>query len=338
MTKHEIQNKSKALNMKLNNIQKILFITLSNIGDVVLTLPVLSALKDKFPDETIDVVVGPKSKDVFTKDPRINRIFIYDKHAGLKDKILFIKKLMRESYDLAVDMRASLIPVLIGAKHRTSLISMDKYAGRHKKTIHFNRLKTFDIEFRKDINACNVYIDEQDKERIKALLGEYGFKKGDVLIGISPFCRSLLKQWHTEGFVEVINRLVGNKNHKIVLIGDASQTEVSRQIQTAVNDSNLINLTGKIDLNELFALIEKMNLILTCDSASLHIACDLGVKVVAIFGPTDPGEYGPTGKNDIVIRKGLKCSPCRKAVCRFNHECMNEIKAEEVLEAAENLL
>ena len=77
--------------MKLTNIRKILFITLSNIGDVVLTLPVLSALKDRFPNKTIDVVVGPNGQDIFTKDPRINRVFIYDKHASLKDKFFFIK-------------------------------------------------------------------------------------------------------------------------------------------------------------------------------------------------------------------------------------------------------
>jgi len=105
---------------------KILFITLSNIGDVILTLSVFSALKDSFQKEKIDVVVGPRAKEVFQKDPRVGNLFIYDKHANLKEKIAFIKKIRKKNYDLAVDMRASLIPLLIGARKRTSLILVDK--------------------------------------------------------------------------------------------------------------------------------------------------------------------------------------------------------------------
>ena len=70
---------------------KILFITLSNIGDVILTLPVLSALKDNFPDAVIDVVVGPRPKDIFAKDPKIRDVFVYDKH-GYFGPILTLKE------------------------------------------------------------------------------------------------------------------------------------------------------------------------------------------------------------------------------------------------------
>ncbi|MEK6732555.1 MAG: glycosyltransferase family 9 protein, partial [Candidatus Omnitrophota bacterium] len=93
------------------------------------------------------------------------------------------------------------------------------------------------------------------------------------------------------------------------------------------------------NLNELFALIEKFSLLLTCDSASMHIASDLGVKVIAIFGPTDPAEYGPRGDEDIVIRKNLRCSPCKKAQCRLGtHECMETISAKEILYAIKKVL
>ncbi|MDP2980771.1 MAG: glycosyltransferase family 9 protein, partial [Candidatus Omnitrophota bacterium] len=70
-----------------------------------------------------------------------------------------------------------------------------------------------------------------------------------------------------------------------------------------------------------------------------HIASDLGVRVAAIFGPTDPGEYGPRGDKDIVIRKNLKCSPCKKAQCEFGtHECMYSISEEEVLAAIRKII
>ncbi len=313
---------------------KILFITLSNIGDVILTLSVFSALKDSFQKEKIDVVVGPRAKEVFQKDPRVGNLFIYDKHANLKEKIAFIKKIRKKNYDLAVDMRASLIPLLIGARKRTSLILVDKSQPWHKRSVHLSKLKGLGIEYKK---RQNIYIDDKDKDEVARLLGEHGIKKDDLLIGVSPTCRSLLKQWPSEGFIEVLKGLLHLGKHKVVLIGEGKKGHISKKIADAVNDKNLIDLTGKTNLNQLFALTERMQVLLTCDSASLHIACDLGVRTVAIFGPTDAREYGPTGKDDIVIKKDLKCAPCRKARCEFNNECMKKINAKEVLDAVKCL-
>ncbi|MFC1666778.1 glycosyltransferase family 9 protein [Candidatus Omnitrophota bacterium] len=318
-----------------SEIRKILFITLSNIGDAILTLPVLSALKDSFPDARIDVVVGPKPRQIFTKDPGINNIFIYDKHAKLKEKIDFIGRLKREKYDMAVDMRTSLIPILIGAKHRTSLISIGKNTIKHKRLTHLDKLKTLDIKYKKQ---RNIYIDNKDREAINKLFEKNGLRKEDVLIGVNPACRSLLKQWRTEGFIEVIDNLLKQGKHKIILIGDIGQVNIAREVKNNLKHEGLVDLVGKTNLNELSALIERLELLLTCDSACMHIACDLGVKVVAVFGPTDAEEYGPTGEDDALIRKDLKCSPCKKARCEFNHECMEQVSSEEVLEAIKKIL
>ncbi|MBU4311619.1 MAG: glycosyltransferase family 9 protein [Candidatus Omnitrophica bacterium] len=308
---------------------KILFITLSNIGDAILALPVLSALKDNFPGAKIDVVVGPRPKEIFEKDPGVNRVFVYDKQTGLKTKMDFIRILRAQMYDLAVDMRTSLIPILIGAKKRSKLFSINKTRAIHKRSVHLNKLKELGIECRL---RQNIFIDEEDRKSVAGLLEAKGVKEGDMVIGVSPSCRSLLKQWRTDGFIDVIKTLLNHGDFKIVLIGDSAQKNSSKKITDAIASENLIDLTGETDLNQLFALIERMKLLLTCDSAALHIACDLGVRVAAIFGPTDPGEYGPTGKDDVVIRKDLKCAPCKKPRCRFNHECMKDLSAQDVIE------
>lgn len=313
---------------------KILFITLSNIGDVILTLPVYSALKDSFQKEKIDVVVGSRAKEIFQKDPRVGNLFIYDKHASLKEKIDFIKKLRKENYDLAVDMRRSLMPLLIGARRRTSLALVEKRLVRHKRSAHLSKLKDLGIEYKK---RRNIYIDGKDKNEVAGLLEEYGIKKDDLLIGVSPTCRSPLKQWPPEGFIAVLRELLQLGKYKVVLMGENKKGHISKKIANAVNNKNLIDLTGKTNLFQFFALIERTQVLLTCDSASLHIACDLGVRTVAIFGPTDFKEYGPIGKDDIVIKKDLKCAPCKKARCKFNNECMKEINAKEVLEALKRL-
>jgi len=317
--------------MKLSNVRKILFITLSNIGDAILTLPVLSALKDNFPEANIDVVVGPRPQEVFKKDPRVSRVFIYYKHTGLKDKINFIKKLKAEKYDLAIDMKTSLLPLLIGAKHRSALLPVARSGIKHKRLIHLESLRPFELIYKQQ---KNIYIDDEAGKKIEDVLQTSGIKSTDIIIGVCPGSKSHLKQWKKQGFADVIKSILKNPQYKVILIGDIKEAELSKEIADKVKQPGLIDLTGKTSLNELFALTEKFNLLLTGDSASLHVASDLGVKVVAIFGPTNPEEYGPRGEQDIVIRKVLKCSPCRKAQCKFGtHECMTAISAEEVLEA-----
>ncbi|MFA5389542.1 MAG: glycosyltransferase family 9 protein [Candidatus Omnitrophota bacterium] len=318
--------------MKLSNVRKILFITLSNIGDVILTLPVLSALKDSFPDASIDVVVGPRPEQVFKKDPRIKEVFVYHKRAGLKDKMKFIKKLKAAKYDLAIDMKASLLPVFIAAKKRTRLFTKRRAGVKHKRIMHLESLRQFGIKYREQ---KNIHIDEDSKNNINNILKDKGVGAGDTLIGVSPGSRSHLKQWKKQGFIDVIRGILKNPKNKVVLIGDANDAALSSEIAGTVNrPDSLIDLTARTSLSELFALIERFDLLLTCDSAAMHIASDLGIKVAAIFGPTDPAEYGPRGEKNIVIRKNLECSPCKKAQCEFGtHECMYSISADEVLEA-----
>jgi heptosyltransferase II len=323
--------------VKLSNVRKIVFITLSNIGDAVLTLPVLSALRDNFQEAKIDVVVGPKPEHIFRKDPRINKVFIYNKHAGLKDKVKFIARLKSERYDLAVDMKTSLLPVLIAAKNKTRLFPVVKSKTKHKRSVHLDILKPFGIKYKEQ---KNIYIDEESKNNINKILKDNKVTDKDVLIGVNPGSRSPLKQWKKQGFIDVIGSILKNPQYKIILTGDLNEAVLSKEIENAVNrPDHLINLAGKTSLNELFALMERFSALLTCDSAAMHIASDLGVKVAAIFGPTDPEEYGPRGDRDIVIRKKLKCSPCKKAQCKFGtHECMYSIGSEEVLAAINKIL
>jgi len=322
--------------MRLSDVHKILFITLSNIGDVILTLPVLSSLKNNFPDAIIDVVVGPRPEQVFKKDPRCSRVFVYDKYASIKDKMAFMKKLKAEKYDMAIDMKTSLLPLFIGAKYRNPLFSGRASGVKHKRLIHMESLKPFGIIYKEQ---KNIYISEEARQKIEKILKNNGISDKDILIGVSLSSKSHLKQWGKDGFIEVIKKLLKNPGYKVILIGDINEAKLSKEIERAAAHPALIDLTGRTDLNELFALIERLDLLLTCDSASMHIASDFGVKVVAIFGPTDPDEYGPRGNRDIVIRKNLKCSPCKKAQCKLGtHECMAAISAEEVLAAINKVM
>src|SRR3989338_3722345 len=135
---------------KLKNcdLKKILVITLSNIGDVVLTCPVIDILKDIFPANKISIVVGPKAESLFAGNPNLDKIFIFDKRASWDKAIELVCILGKEKFDLAVDLRNTAIPFLIFAKHTTSPFD-PREVNRHMKEKHLNRLRKV-LDFKGD--------------------------------------------------------------------------------------------------------------------------------------------------------------------------------------------
>lgn len=95
---------------------------------------------------------------------------------------------------------------------------------------------------------------------------------------------------------------------------------------------------GSTTIRQLGALMERAGLVITNDSAALHVAGAAGAPVLALFGPTDPAKYGPTGPRGRVIQRQLFCVPCEVSLCRFHHECMRFISSDDVYDAAKVML
>lgn len=311
---------------------KILFVTLSNLGDVILTLPVFQALYEKHPEAEFSVITSQASKMVFESDSRVKKTYVYDKKAPLAQKWKLLKEIRREGYDLAVDLRRSLFGLFSGAKLRNSyLLPLDK--SRHRARRHFHELTTigrFDF-------PNKSFLMEKAKTDISELVSKVDFSKPLVLAACGS--KSDTKRWEKESYSKLLNRIAEEDGAEIILIGDQAEAELSEVIREGMcQKQKALNLAGKTNFTELTALISKASLVITNDSAPLHLADSLKVPVLAIFGPTDPKKYGPMGKASLVVRKKIFCSPCEKAQCRYQHECMTEISVDEVYKKARLLL
>ncbi len=158
-------------------INKILFITLSNIGDVILTLPALDFLREEFPSAKITVIAGARPKEIFEDNPNINRLIVYNKHSKLKEKIKLFQELKQEKFDLVVDLRNSLFGAFLPAKYKTSpFLSLPKNMP-HMKDRHLYR--TQQALFGKAGKVQNFFnagkaffIKPEDTEYINAILKE----------------------------------------------------------------------------------------------------------------------------------------------------------------------
>lgn len=303
---------------------KILVVTLSNLGDVVLTLPVFQALHSRYPDASLDVITGASGRIVFEGDRRLRRVTVYDKKAGRTAKLGLLRDVRREHYDLIVDLRRSLIGLLGGAKKRNAYLT--KLPSGHRAARHLAALKGL-----LPVGEAGSFLDGLAAEELPNL-------PPAPRIVAAVGSKSDLKKWPVEKYTRLLSRLAREKKCSVVLVGDASDAADAERVKAGMGGLPVQDLTGRTSLAQLASVLKSASLVVTNDSAPLHVADALGVPVLALFGPTDPVKYGPRNAFSQVVSKKLFCQPCERAQCRFRHECLEELEPEEVYQAAVRLL
>jgi len=310
---------------------KILFVTLSNIGDCILTLPVLDALRQKYPAAQISVLVPPRPRGIFLNNPAVSEVIIFDKHSRLKDKLKLFFALSKKNYDQVIDLRNSSLGICLPARHRKFLGGIwrripDRIKHMQQKHLFWAGL----TDEGQPAKGKSIHITPADREYIQNILSKAGIFKSDDLIAIAPGARSEVKRWPRDRFSLLIRQLV-QAGKRIVLVGDISDQPIGEYLNQA-NAGQLIDLCGKTTFSQLAALLEKAGLLITNDSAVMHLASYLNRPVVAIFGPTSQVKYGPWSDQAGVVKKDIFCRPCEKAQCRFGSlQCLTCIHPQDVL-------
>ncbi|MFH1414094.1 MAG: lipopolysaccharide heptosyltransferase II [Candidatus Omnitrophota bacterium] len=322
-------------------INKILFVTLSNIGDVILTLPVLDSLRQHFPKAKVTVLAGLRLKYLFENNPKVKKVITYDKHARLNEKIRLFDELKKENFDIVVDLRNSLFGALLPARYRTSPFIRIPKQLRHMRDKHLYKIQNLGSKLKLSTLKEHddfLNIDSADKEYIENILRENNISGSDNLAVIASGARSHSKRWPKEKFKGLIDSLAIDSSFKIVLVGDKEDARINEYIASNVKNP-ILDLSAKTTLLQLGYLLKKAKLVITNDSAVLHLASYLNKPVVAIFGPTDEKKYGPWSKKYAVVKREIFCRPCEKAQCRFKTlDCIKLIKVEEVLREIKNIL
>ncbi|MDP1853334.1 MAG: glycosyltransferase family 9 protein [Candidatus Omnitrophota bacterium] len=304
---------------------KILFIALSNIGDCILTLPVLDLLIEEYPGAEFSVICGPRAKEVFENNTFVKKIIIYDKKGSMREKINFIAKLRGEKYDSAADLRHTVLPFLIGVKRISRLFSPPKDI-RHMRDRHLSKMQNAECRMR---NAVRHFFQENKSTNNKEY-GEY--------VLVAPGARSHLKRWNSESFAKVCDKISEALGLNVVLVGGNDDKAITDEIISRMHRT-AVNLAGFTSISDLAFLVKGAKLIVTCDSACLHLASYLNMSIIAIFGPTDENKYGPWSDNYVVVKREIFCRPCEKAQCKFGTvDCMKLIKPEDVLRQTEKIL
>ncbi|MBS1492003.1 MAG: glycosyltransferase family 9 protein [Bacteroidetes bacterium] len=302
--------------------KRVLIIQTAFLGDVILTLPMVQVLKKQNPDWSIDFLCIPATSILFKHNPLINKLIVYDKRGS--DSFSRIKQEVKSNYDIVISphrsARSSLISYFSKAKKRItfdksslSFLYSDKVkylTGIHEIQRNLSLLKPLGIT-EESIVKPELYLSHDEENRVDKLLNDENINSGVDLIALAPGTVWYTKKYPVENFAKVLN-LLKNTNSKVFLIGGEADKELGDYLVTNSNNENIINTIGKLNVLESAELIRRCRVLLTNDSAPLHLANSVGTKVVSLFGATIP-QFGffPYGKDDIILEtEGLKCRPC----------------------------
>ncbi len=323
--------------MEYRGVKRILLISLSCIGDVLLTTPVMKVLKDNFPTAALDVVAGPTSMPIIERHELIDYSITYEnkgRHKGVPGAALLVWELRKKKYDLVVDLRNTAIPYFIRSSHkitahRSHLKNRDA-GGRHAIDRHLDVLELAGLP----ITCRQMIVTVPDDVNRKVT--EY-LQKNDledrVLIGIYPGAGSEYKKYPAKKFVEAMEKTAEHTDDAVyVLVGSAADAGTCAEIASAFS-GNAVSAAGKLDILELGALLKRCAMMISNDSGPMHLAAALGTPTVAVFGPTDAERYGPRGGIHKIVWHREDCNPCKYPVCG-KPSCINKVSAEQVADAA----
>ncbi|MCD6296065.1 MAG: lipopolysaccharide heptosyltransferase II [Deltaproteobacteria bacterium] len=339
-----------------STVRRIMVRATNWVGDAIMTLPALEAIRENFPGSSITVLGKPWMLPLLENHPAVDRVIALRKEgrylADLVEVIRVIREIRKQRFDLAIlfqnAFEAALLAYLGGAEFRIGY----KTGGRgfllsHRIIRNDEILKVHQVEYYLSIlramgwNAAShdpsLNVDKRHSDDARSMLDSNGIKRDDFLIGLSPGAIfGEAKRWPSKRFAKVGDWAVERWGAKVVVMGSEKEMDIC-QVLTDSMTHRPANLCGRTSLGEAMGVISRCRFFVTNDSGLMHMAAALNVPTVAVFGSTDPVATGPRGPNTRIVKHDIECAPCLKPTCPEDFRCMLSIEPEEVWEAMEAL-
>ncbi|MBI5183690.1 MAG: lipopolysaccharide heptosyltransferase II [Nitrospinae bacterium] len=339
------------------------------IGDVIMCIPAIMALRTRYPNAGITAVVGIPGNEILKGNSIIDEVIPYqrrgERYKSLTEGIRLIRYLRKRDLDMAVifpnSFRSALMVLMTGARYRigyltegrglflTTGIKVTEYKkDRHMVEYFLDIVRAIGCKTPKKRPSFRLH----PKERGFALdyLHNRGVNDSDLLIGIHPGASKPPRAWSSKRFGMLCDRLYRDLCARIIIFGGSNDKGMVSDIVSGIESNTkqrLITAVGETDLMQTAALIERCHIFVGNDSGIMHIAGMVKTPIVAIFGPGRPEETGPfCAKEKVeIISKDYPCSPCRH---RFFKECkpsidnkspcIEDIEVADVMRGVERLI
>src|SRR5437879_3739738 len=335
---------------------KILIRTTNWVGDAVMSIPALQAIRGRWPKAEIVILARPWVADLYRGQGYADRILIYEnkgRHKSFWGRERLARALRQEKFDVAVLFQNAFdaawiawragIPERIGyARHARSWLLTQAIAApakgeapAHEGYDYLELLRRAGwLERLPRIEEISIAVPEEDRKKALERLLAAGVRKNTVRIAFaSGAAYGSAKCWEPERYAELADRLISAFDADVILFGAPQESGMATRIAGSMRN-RVCNLVGATPIGELRALHSACSLFIGNDSGAMHGAGSVGVPVRAIFGPTDPEGTRAFTPQFTLIREPVNCSPCFLRKCPIDHRCMTRISVERVFEAA----
>ncbi|MFH0964047.1 MAG: glycosyltransferase family 9 protein [Planctomycetota bacterium] len=343
-------------------IRTVLLVKFFGIGSILLATPMLRALRRRCPGARIVFLTFEANREMLALVPEVDEVIVLRRDTVrhlLADVLSARRRLRSLKVDVGIAFEffvkfstivtyLSTAPRRIGFQlsqsWRDSLITDKVFLNvyRHVTEIFAELVRPLGVEVT-DFSLLPLSASVESRARVSALLGAATGGAPSRIVCVNPNAGELSveRRWPLERFGELIDRALTRWNDiLVVVIGAPSERAYVAALTARFPDSpRVLSLTGELSLDELIALFERADLLVTNDSGPLHVAEAVGLPTVSLFGPETPVLYGPRGEKHLVIWKGIYCSPClnvyvsKARICRGENRCMAAISTDEVFQA-----
>ncbi len=343
----------------VQNPEKIFVRATNWVGDGVMSLPALEALRERYPSAEIVLLVKPWVADLYENHPAIDRTIVYDaagEHRGPSGFAKLVEQIRTEHFDMAIlfqnafhaawmSWRAD-IPVRIGYGLEargvllTDSIPVPSPAHYGHQSNYYLQLlfRAGIVERVEPVERIHLSVENSEKTWAARQLKSLGLGGPRFLVGLTPGAAfGPAKRWLSERYADLADRLIGALNADVLIFGSPSEKLLAEEVAHNMTHTPVI-LTGETTLRQLMALLVQCRLVITNDSGPMHLAAALGLPVVAIFGSTDETATGPVSPLARVIKHPVACSPCGLRKCPIDFRCMKGVTVDEVHRTALGLI
>lgn len=348
--------------------RRVLLLRLERIGDLLMTLDALAAVRARAPAAEIRLVVGSWNAALARLLPAVDRVETIDApwlsqegtRSSPQELAARIRRWRRDDVDLAInfepDVRSNALLAASGARRRvgyaagggggflTDVLPYDRSAHSAANALRLVDRALPDGGASPGVSAGPALRIPAEAETRAAGRLESCDRRGPV-VGINPGAGRAIKEWPAARFAAAAAALAERDAATIVLLGSASETTTAAAVRDALPPHvRLVDLAGDAPLVDLAAVLRRLSVLLTADTGPMHLAAAVGTPVVGIFGPSDPVRYAPLSRRSAVVCADLWCRPCgrmRRPPRRCGHgtpDCLSGIRVEAVVDAARRLL
>ena len=344
--------------------QSILVVLTAGIGDLVLASKSIRAIRNGFPDADIHLLTSTEAAPIGQNYDYLDHVWAFPIRELRKNKrylfdiLRLIFELRKIEFVIAVNLFAvdswlgaikmGLLFLLLSARAKVGhnnkgfglflrkRVPAETFQNRHR----VDAMKDIALQAggRPDENGIDVFWDKSCEKKWSYLFESKRPYSNERIVGLNPGGDRENKRWNPANFAIVGDKIIEEFNAKIILLGGPGEENIARQIENKMRNG-VVNLAGKLNLNELTYIISKFDLLVTNDSGPMHIAAGVRTPLVAIFGPQNPAIVGPYTSEKLygVLYKEVNCRPCNKKRCA-RRICLDLITSDEVYEKCAELL